>query len=109
MGDTYAVRGVFILFALGAAAVLFARGFAYWLEWEPRTVRLVGAGALGLGICSVFGLFGAGTGLETLVAGGTVTALYVWQDVLIERKDELKRAAERERMLEQFGREDRKG
>jgi hypothetical protein len=89
--DTYAVRGIFMVFALGGAAIMFARSFAYWLEWTSWTVRIVGMAALGFGLVSVAFQFGAVVALKAVAGTALGVGLYVWQDVAFERAEEKRR------------------
>lgn len=86
------VRGVFVIFAIGAALILFARRFAYWTEWEPRTFRVIGIVVLVLAVASVGDLFGLAAALKALLATALATAAYLWSDIAAERA-ELERLA----------------
>jgi hypothetical protein len=95
----YGVRGIYILFALGGAAVLFARGLAYWLEWQPMTVRWIGLGCLTLGVIGVFTEISAAAGLKAIIAVVLTCGVYIWQDLGLERREAEEKAKERERLL----------
>jgi hypothetical protein len=95
----YAVRGIYTIFALGGAALLFARGIAYWLEWQPWTVRWLGIAALLLGTLGVFTEIGAAAGLKALAAVVIVCVVYIWQDVGLERREAEEKAREEDESL----------
>jgi hypothetical protein len=105
--QNYAVRGIFILFAVGGAMVVFARSFAYWQEWEPRSLRISGLIVMLVGVLFVFDELGPLSALKALLGAGLTAGAYIWQDVLLERKDELRQEAERERLLDDLDREKR--
>lgn len=92
--DSYAVRGIYVIFALGATAVLFARGVAYWFTWQAWTVRIIGLCLLGLGTLGVFDTFGASSGMKALVTVALGSAVYIWQDLICARKENELRGGE---------------
>lgn len=100
--DDYVVRGVYIVFAIAGAGVMFARGLAYWLEWMPWSVRGVGLAAALLGVGGVFNVFGAGIGIKALLIVGAICAIYVWQDVGLEKRDNEERERKHEEMMKKL-------
>ena len=86
------VRGIYMVFALGCAAVLFARQFSYWLDWEARTLRIIGIALLGLGVGGVCSVFGPATAVKVVLGFALVMGIYIWQDIGLERA-ELEREA----------------
>jgi hypothetical protein len=95
MPDSYVVRGIYVIFALGSAAVLFARGIAHWSNCGAWPVRSGGLVLLCLGVGGVWDQFGAGPGLKALAAVAVSTALIIWNDTVCEWKEEQLAAEER--------------
>lgn len=87
------VRGIYTLFALGWAAIFFARRFAYWQDWEPRTFRIIGIALLTLGVGGVWSVFGPASAVKVLFGFALVMGIYIWQDIGLERA-ELEREAQ---------------
>jgi hypothetical protein len=86
------VRGIYTLFAVGCAAIFFARRFAYWQDWEPRTFRVIGIALLTLGVGGVWSVFGPASAVTVLLGSALVTGIYIRQDIGLERA-ELEREA----------------
>jgi len=85
--ETRQVRGIYMLFAIGGALIVFARRFAYWLDWEPRTVRIIGIAVLVAGILGVAGVFGPGTAAIAGLVSAASVAGYLWSDIQLERAE----------------------
>ncbi len=105
--QSYGVRTIYFLFLGGAGLVLFARAVAYWLDWQARTVRILGVSLLLAGTLCVFGTFGPTVGLKALLTAALGAGLYLWQNVRFERADMQKEQEERERLLAQEDQESR--
>ena len=99
MTDLDVVKWIYIIFVVSAAAVLFARGLAHWVEWPPWWMRFVGLAAAVVGLIMVWKNLGFGLTWKVFLIAGAVYALYIWIDLKGEKVDEEREAEQQKKLL----------
>lgn len=75
---------------------------AHWVEWQPWSVRYAGLGAAVVGSGLVWNTLGVGTALKVVLIAGAIIAIYIWQDVGLEKHENREKAEQQEKLLNKF-------
>lgn len=99
MTDLDVIKWIYMIFAVSAVAMLFARGLAHWVEWPPWWMRGVSLVAAVVGLIMLWKNSGLGVTWKAFLIIGAVYAVYIWVDLKGEKADEEREAEARAKLL----------
>jgi hypothetical protein len=106
-GDGVA-RGVYLFLAMGGLTLLWARAFAYWLDWDPWRVRIIAYVLVALGLLSLSDIAEMDVIVKVYSVTGGVCFTLTWLDLKAQRRQDERDARLRERILNGDGGDDDK-
>jgi hypothetical protein len=97
--DLDVVKWIYMIFAVSAGAMLFARGLAHWVEWPPWWMRIVSLVAAVVGLAMLWKNLGFGVTWKAFLIIGVIYALYIWVDLKGEKVDAEREAEQQKKLL----------